>query len=126
MKRPGDMSFDRTATASGTACRWDAPGGRPSVIFDRDVLQELRSRVIEAFLSLPKRGVEVGGFLLGRIETAEPLTIRIDGFEPVLCEHRHGPSYVLSDTDRAQLEDALARRKSGSNPRVIGFYRSYT
>jgi len=97
-----------------------APEGGACVILAEEAANALRARTIEAFLSLPKRGTEIGGLLLGRVERENPLLVHIDGFEEIPCEHRYGPSYVLSDSDRATLRSALGR------PEIVGFFRTYT
>src|SRR5207237_536509 len=79
---------------------------------------------IDAFLSLPRRGVEIGGFLLGTSDSNG--LISIEGFEPAPCEHRYGPSYVLSDTDRSHFSELLDRLRVDSQRQVVGFYRTYT
>ena len=71
----------------------------------------------------PRRGLEIGGILLGRVETKENLTtFWVDGFRPVESEHRWGPSYLLSDPDFARLREEMERCGS----RCIGIYRSQT
>jgi TonB family protein len=104
--------------------RWVAPNGAQSVICDCALIDELRNQVIEAFLLLPRRGMEVGGLLLGRVE--EHGVVHIEGFESIPCEHRYGPSFILSDDERAGLRGALALRYNGKSPTVVGLYRSYT
>ena len=83
-------------------------------------VRELRAKAIQAFLSLPRRGVETGGLLFGSQRDGQ---LFIQGFEEVACEHRYGPSFALSNDDRARLAERLART---SSPPVIGIYRSYT
>lgn len=81
---------------------------------------------IDALMSLPKRGPEIGGLLLGRKRSDEPGVLRIDAFEEIPCEHRYGPSYVLSADDRSGLSEALQRRRPEGSPVVVGFFRSYS
>jgi hypothetical protein len=76
---------------------------------------------MEAFLSLPKRGLEVGGVLYGR---ELPEGTQIEGFEEAPCEHRYGPSYSLSPTDREQLSAMLEQSQKGRTP-IVGFFRSF-
>ena len=83
----------------------------------------MRARTLEAFHSVPKRGAEIGGLLLGRVLRNEPLLARVTGFEEVRCEYRFGPSYVLSEEDLVPLDAALKRERPDP---VIGFVRSYT
>jgi hypothetical protein len=76
-----------------------------------------------AFEKVPRRGLEIGGILLGRTETEGNLTtFWVDGFRPVESEHRWGPSYVLSDPDFARLREEMDRCGSG----CVGIYRSQT
>jgi hypothetical protein len=80
------------------------------------------STVIDGFGSVPKRGAEVGGVLLGaRSREDGVLQVAIDDYLPVPCAHRFGPSFVLSDDDLAEFENIV-----GQNESVIGFYRSHT
>lgn len=85
------------------------------------VVRDLRRLAIEGFLALPRRGIEVGGILFGETNSKE---IRIQGFEEVPCEHRYGPSYALSDSDRAKMAELLESRRA-IEPPVAGFFRSY-
>jgi hypothetical protein len=102
---------------------------------DAGLIQKLRSYVLEGFHILPKRGAEMGGILLGRVLSESPLSIEITGFEPVPCEYRYGPSYILSDADRIKLELVLANSpalplpgdsQSARSPVVVGCFRSCT
>src|SRR5216683_7025306 len=103
------------------ACPWPEEGRR--VLLSASLVGELRARAIEGFVSLPKRGVEIGGILFGHVRSEN---VQIEGFEEVPCEHRYGPSYALSDADRQGLSALLAQRRSGGSLPVIGFFRSFT
>ena len=52
----------------------------------------------------------------------------VEDFEPVPSEHRFGPSFRLSDTDRELLQETLEWFRGGAQPglSVLGFYRSHT
>jgi TonB family protein len=83
----------------------------------------LRAEAWVAFKQVPRRGLEIGGILLGRVENGhDATTFWIDGFEAVESEHRSGPSYVLSEADLARLRDAV----ESHGERSIGIYRSQT
>ncbi|HOL71515.1 MAG TPA: hypothetical protein PKW45_08720 [Bryobacteraceae bacterium] len=84
----------------------------------------MEADIMKGFWAVPKRGMEVGGVLLGRVETNGDPVVIVDDYEAVPCEHRRGPSYVLSEPDRKRLEKVL-RRATGSK-QVVGFYRSHT
>ena len=101
---------------------WESSQDGGRVLFSESVVGDLRMTAIEGFTALRRRGLKiVGGLLFGDISSGE---LRIDGFQPVSCEHRYGPSYVLSDADRENLTEWLARSRSGSP--VAGVFRSYT
>lgn len=123
-------SVSNPLPAEGTArvrlCRWDAPDGARVVLLSSNLLEELRHRAIQAYLSLPKRGVEIGGLLLGDVRQDGSIAFQIDGSEVIPCEYRFGPKYQLSETDYSRLSKRLAQhQRDGSEP-VIGLYRSYT
>jgi hypothetical protein len=92
-----------------------------SMTVDPAVASQVKEQVLEAFRALPKRGIEVGGVLFGRITGEDPVAVHVDGFEPAPCEHRFGPSFTLSEQDRAGLEEILTRRRD-----VVGYFRSCT
>lgn len=89
------------------------------------VREAISAEVLQAYNAVPRRGAETGGILLGRrTETG----VRIEDFEPVLCEHRFGPSYLLSEEDLQGLEESLEwfRGRGEGAPEVLGMYRSQT
>jgi hypothetical protein len=80
---------------------------------------------MKGFWSVPKRGAEVGGVLFGRVVADEGETVvQVEDYEPVECEYRRGPSFVLSENDRRRLERTL--RKGTAERQVVGWYRSHT
>src|SRR5205085_10327090 len=69
---------------------------------------------------------EIGGVLFGRHSEAE---VRIEAFRPMVCEHAMGPTFVLSDKDKALLKKQLA--ESAYDPSLhglvtVGWYHSHT
>jgi hypothetical protein len=108
--------------------RWESDG--VTVLIEAGVVARISASVITGFKALPRRGAEVGGILLGSAahEAGGALTIEVIDFLETLCEHRFGPSYVLSDNDLAQLETQLGRW--AGNPETVagpvGFVRSHT
>ncbi len=117
--------FDLSAVM-GAPLHWENPQGTELVAVDPTAASRLRSHVIEAFLSLPKRGAEVGGFLLGRVDSVEPFSVTVEDFEPLPCEHRFGPSYILSEGDRRRGAELLRQLQTERDLAIVGFYRSYT
>lgn len=117
-----------TESPPGDSYRWEVPGKPVSVEIDLDVVDRLEAEVMQAFGAVPRRGLEVGGILLGTAEGGEYPRVRIEDFEPVLSKHEQGPSYVLTGKDLDRLEAALDRwqPEEGRRMRVVGFYRSHT
>src|ERR1700687_1317938 len=86
-----------------------SPGRPPErrtlrIEYPLSVLNEIRTAVVDAYLSLPHGGLETGGVLFGtRTEDA----VRIMNHRPIPCEHAAGPSFTLSDNDREKLDVLL-------------------
>lgn len=107
---------------------WSVPGKGVEVHLDIEVLERMASEVMRGFGAVPKRGAEVGGLLLGTIEPGRPAIVRIEDFEPVNCEYKRGPSYLLAEDDGRAFADACRRwdRNSGKPAYAVGYYRSNT
>lgn len=104
---------------------WSSPDGQASVTLDPTLTRELARHALEGFRTLPKRGMEVGGILIGHVDPVSPARISVSAFEPIPCEHKLGPSFVLSESDYAGLEQIQAEiRRNGGQ--IVGYYRSYT
>jgi len=95
------------------------------MVIRRQVMEGIHREVNDVFSMAPHRGAETGGILLGRRDDDQ---IVIEDFEPVPSEHRFGPSYHLSEADRALLRETLEWFRGGAQPglSVLGFYRSHT
>jgi TonB family protein len=125
--------FSADGDPLGIICGWDAPDGGHRVTLSPVLIRELRQAAIQAFLAIPRRGVEIGGLLFGKMRqerldpgASEAAVFEIAAFEDVPCEHRFGPSYILDELDRTNLAELLARHQRHESPALIGFYRSYT
>ncbi len=108
---------------------WKTPGQSFSIQLSYEIIDRLHAEIMKGFWAVPKRGAEVGGVLLGKVVgtaalTAGEVTVFIDDYELVTCEHRRGPSYVLSEGDRKRIEKAL--RRTGGNHQAVGYFRSHT
>lgn len=100
---------------------WEPAGKSISIQISFDVVDGMLTSIIDGFGSIPKRGAEVGGLLIGTYTPGSPLVYRIEEFVDVPCLHKFGPSYLYSEEDHEALQSALA--KAGP---VLGFYRSHT
>lgn len=109
-------------------CSWEVPGTGISIKIAYDVIDRVLTEGLrdQGLTSPPK--VEVGGILVGSIDTAEALIISIDGFVPVACEYSFGPFYVLSPKDGELFGRTLAEwgRETRQPRYAIGFYRTHT
>jgi hypothetical protein len=98
--------------------------GGTAIHFSVEAQWQLLSEVMAGFGAIPKRGAEVGGVLLGRREGS---TIWVDEIVPIPCEHRRGPSFLLSEKDARQLGEMFERlRAPGAGPLAVGMFRSNT
>lgn len=116
--------LDTTLLSLGRpVCAWTDASRRFALHFSPDVIARLGMESSIALEKVPRRGLEIGGILLGRTETEGNLTtFWVEGFRAVESEHRWGPSYLLSDPDFATLREEMDRCGSG----CIGIYRSQT
>lgn len=93
-----------------------------SIHLELEVVAGLSLTAMEALKSVPRRGLEIGGLLLGRTETDDgKTTVYIEAYQPVESEHRSGPSYRLSESDLQNFDAAFKRHGS-----VVGVYRTQT
>src|SRR4029453_15982233 len=106
-------------------CVWEIPDRGMAVHLHLSAVEWLDYEIRES-LRAPE-GAEVGGLLLGRIESKAWNKVTIEGFTPVLCEYESGSLYPLSKSDKDLLQEQLFRwqRGPGRNLYVVGFYRSH-
>lgn len=106
---------------------WEPDGKSISIQISLDVVDRMLTSIIDGFGSIPKRGAEVGGLLLGTVTPGNPLVYRIEEFTDVPCLHKFGPSYVFSEEDHKTLHGALEKAgRDRSGLKILGFYRSHT
>ena len=106
---------------------WQAPGKTVEAHLSFGVVDRLAFAVSEGVQALPRRGLEIGGLLLGRARRAESgIVVDVEDFEPIECEHAVGPSYLLTAKDREFMEERIRVHKSSGNLEVVGAFRSHT
>lgn len=107
---------------------WQVPGKPVTIYLELTLVDRVLPDVLRGLMAVPKRGAEVGGLLLGTVEAGEHPVIHIQDAEPVACEYKKGPSYVLSDQDLDAFDAAYQRweRTPDSSRYVVGYYRSHT
>jgi hypothetical protein len=120
---------ENPGSASAGAYLWQPPGKPVSVLLSLDVVDRLQQDVLRGFGAVPKRGAEVGGILLGKAISGNKLVVGVEDYEMVPIEYRLGPSYLLSEADRAAFQETFERlRAAGDQTGVapVGFFRSQT
>ena len=117
------MAHPGLSSVGQPICAWSESDHKFSICVPSDVIGRLSAESWIAFKRVPRRGLEIGGILLGRTDTRDDITtFWIDGFQQVESEHRSGPSYVLSESDFSRLQDVIKTHKSV----CLGIYRSQT
>src|SRR5712671_6267538 len=104
------MAHPALSSVGQPMCAWTASDHKFAIHVPPDVISRLGAESWIAFKRVPRRGLEIGGILLGRAETRDDITtFWIDGFQQVESEHRSGPSYVLSESDFVHLQEAIKK-----------------
>src|SRR5690242_15951529 len=81
------------------------PNENVRIQFNQDAMDRLGAVVMEGFKAVPRRGLEVGGLLMGRVEND---CVIVEDIEAVDSEHQRGPSWLLSEKDKRLLSAAVA------------------
>ena len=105
---------------------WVVPESPVDVEYSLVVIDEIRQVVADGFQRLQRGGIEVGGVLYG---TREDRTVRVMAMREIACEHARGPTFHLSDNDRAALTAQLERDKEDMRLEgllVVGWFLSHT
>jgi len=107
---------------------WEFPEKPVSVRLSLDVVDRLERDVLESFRAITARGSEIGGLLLGRAEADSSFKTVVENYELFHCDYTRGPLYLLSDEEKARMEDVIRRKKAipGQASAVVGFFRSNT
>lgn len=105
---------------------WTAPECPLRVTIQADVLNEVRILAVEAFYSVPRGGVEIGGVFFG---ARDGDSIHIQAHRPIRCEYSTGPSFTLSVKDQLGLSGLLDQAPSEpdlAGLSSLGWYHSHT
>lgn len=116
-----DAGIDRTETYL-----WEPPEKGVQVRLDLDVVDRMLAEVLRGFGVIPKRGVEIGGVLLG--EYVSPGVVHVTDYETVPCQHTRSSSYLLSAEETQRLRAVCDRWLSnpGGHTTIVGLFRSHT
>ncbi len=104
----------------GTGCSFVSEGGKRPVRIELspEAHETLRMDAVEALRSLPRRGLEIGGVLVGT--AGNPLVV--EAVQPVDSEHLYGPRYRLSESDSERFTAAFRATKRSP----VGLFRTIT
>ncbi len=102
---------------------WSTPECPFSIECSSRVLDDIRLSVTDAFFSLPRGGAEIGGILLGDWREGR---LTISDYAALDCEHALGPSFTLSVSDEARLQELIRATSGSGGPQPVGWYHSHT
>ena len=117
--------FDLPASASGFY-GWEVAQKPIAARISLELVDKLEHAVVESFRSLNSRGSEIGGVLLGSVQSGSPTRVTIEGYELIPCDYTRGPLYRFSEADVERLDRTVQQLSSGKGLRVVGFFRSHT
>lgn len=83
---------------------WSVAGNPQCVEFSAEFWAAIVNSVMADFLRLSYGGTDVGGVLFGAREADR---VRIVAYRPLECEHAYGPSFQLTESDKAGLRRLL-------------------
>ncbi len=92
-------------------------------------VDRLLPEVMRGFGAMPRRGVEMGGILLGSIDrTGDRAVVTIEDYEPVPSRHSRGATYLLSDEELERFRETTTKwaHADGKQTFAVGYYRSHT
>lgn len=105
---------------------WGTEDTSVTIEYSLVVLEEIRQEVSQGAMKFSRGGIEVGGVLYG---TRDGRKIRIESIRPIVCDHARGPSFLLSDDDRAKLESQFTHDANDQHLDGlirVGWYVSHT
>ena len=130
IEKLAEMDTPAQAPSAAGIFNWQIPGKQVSVQLSLDVIDSILPEMMRAFGAVPKRGAEVGGLLIGSTERVQDgqTIVRVEKVELVPCLYARGPSYQLTDEDRAAFEEARERWAPDSSRPLcaVGYFRSHT
>src|SRR5712671_4417364 len=86
-----NMGDQGAVSISQPLCEWAESSRRFAIHISPDVIGRLGTESWVAFKRVPRRGLEIGGVLIGHVDSQDDsTTFWIEGFAPVESEHRSG------------------------------------
>lgn len=100
--------------------RWSPDGTRYAIELKLDLVRKIANEFVEP----GKRGVEVGGVLVGSFPKSETPILRIEDIEMIPRRPEDGPIYMLDPIQHQRFAGARWRALA-RNKVAIGFFRSH-
>lgn len=122
------MSAGET-TSQSAHYLWEISGRPVAVRLSFGFVDRLLQEVMRGFGAMPRRGVEMGGVLLGWVDGSGPKpVVVVEDYEPVPCQHTRGATYLLSEQEMGRFQETVDRWSSsqGKQSYAVGYYRSHT
>src|SRR5579863_4853182 len=88
---------------------WHPSQSPLTIEYTHAVIDEVRDQAVAGYRRFSRGGVEVGGILYGVRDEAK---VRILATQPIACEYKTGPSFVLSEKDKVHLQDQLVQAET--------------
>lgn len=109
---------------------WTDPKSGFKIVYSIALFTDVAKAADAGLRRVPHGGIEVGGILLGRLTEQG---VHLEGFSPIACQYKFGPSFRLSDVDleklRTQLEglgtDYNLADPSTERAQAVGFFVSH-
>lgn len=117
------MNSERTQALYGL---WKVDSHPAVIEYSSLVMSEIADFVNDGLQQLVRGGIEVGGILFG---SRDGSALRIKAWRPLMCEHAHGPSFLLSAKDQQGLEKLVSDSKSDPELKEcepLGWFHSHT
>ncbi len=86
------------------AARWTGAEARVKIECPPGLMDEIRAAAVEGCLRLVRGGLEIGGILFG---TRQGDVVTVQAFRPTPIRYALGPTFLLSEQDRAVFADVL-------------------
>lgn len=116
---PSDQSEPEKAS-------WSVEGHPIVVSYAGTLMESIRHAAWEGLQKIPRRGLEIGGVLLG---AREGYKLNITKWRPIECEHAEGPGFELSNNDASTLGKMLDEASGEAQSRgieVLGWFHTHT
>jgi hypothetical protein len=101
-----------------------AQPSQPTLAMPKGLVVQLWAHVNEAKRMLTRRGLEVGGLLIGpRVQGGK---VTVDEIVPLPIDYQYGPSFQMSLSDLERIAPEVNSLKDDPSRAVVGFFRSHT